>query len=280
MNFYLFPPSNYSSIQDEVFMHLSENINYLKTHENISIPSGFYEKVDCNGTIFYEFVSDMESDASKLFLLTIRELTSFEKSYQEIYNSKEEFALVVFCADDYAGENKNILIYDIKKQEGDDTYIPNDITKAYRHYLCKNCSTYADYAKRAPSCFPDLFFHDNAFQKANKLGTFKNVFRELTRHLVALNDTATFLYPKYQANGTLLRLKSNHNIYCSGKGSNESNDYKIKMTYNDKNYTLSCQPHTKLFGSHTDQRIYFCWGQDEIEHHAIIIVQIGDHFYQ
>ena len=71
---------------------------------------------------------------------------------------------------------------------------------------------------------------------------------------------------------------SGYDIICSGKGSNEEKSYNKEIIYNDKKFQLTCNPHTKLYNKRTDQRIYFCWGRDEIENHRIIVVRIGDHW--
>lgn len=69
-------------------------------------------------------------------------------------------------------------------------------------------------------------------------------------------------------------------VICSGKGSNENMEFNEEFSYKGKTYLLTCNPHTKLFEKRTDQRIYFCWGRDEIEDHRIIIVRIGDHWQE
>ena len=67
-------------------------------------------------------------------------------------------------------------------------------------------------------------------------------------------------------------------IICSGKGSKEETEYNKKIKWMEKEYILTCNPHTKLYKKNTDQRIYFCWGRKEIDNHKIIIVRIGDHW--
>lgn len=65
---------------------------------------------------------------------------------------------------------------------------------------------------------------------------------------------------------------------CSGKGSKEDKSYNKEIIYNNEKFQLTCNPHTKLYNKRTDQRIYFCWGREEIENHRIIVVRIGDHW--
>ena len=91
---------------------------------------------------------------------------------------------------------------------------------------------------------------------------------------------ASSLYRYYGGNEkrVLDELKSSYDIICSGKGANEKEEYNCNMMYDGKNYVLTCNPHTKLFQAHTNQRIYFCWGRAEIDSHKIIVARIGDHW--
>ena len=157
--------------------------------------------------------------------------------------------------------------------------IPNDAIKVKRNYL-KRCRTFQAFEDKAKFCFPRLIFHPDAFCHISKLGKCEDVVSELIRHLCALNDYGDKIYAYTGKNekNTLLELQSFSQIYCSGKGSNETMAYHKDMVFKGKKYTLTCNPHTKLFKKHSGQRIYFCWGRDEIEGHKIIIVRIGNHW--
>ena len=100
------------------------------------------------------------------------------------------------------------------------------------------------------------------------------------RHLCVLNDYGDKVYDYTGKNekNALLELQSCFKIYCSGKGSNETMTYNKDMYFKGEKYSLTCNPHTKLFKKHSNQRIYFCWGRVEIDNHKIIIVRIGDHW--
>lgn len=91
-----------------------------------------------------------------------------------------------------------------------------------------------------------------------------------------LNDYGQKIYFGEDKNESvaLKNLASKYGIICSGKGSNENIEY--KEIY--KGVEITCNPHTKLHSRYSNQRIYFCWGRDEIENHKIIIVKIGDHW--
>lgn len=155
----------------------------------------------------------------------------------------------------------------------------NDILQIKRFYL-KKAEDYNILKDRARDCFPALVFHSEAFQNVEKLGKCADVAEELIRHLSVLNDVAkkTYDYHSKDEKIALAELKAGYDIVCSGKGSKEEKTYNKEMVYGDRKYQLTCNPHTKLYRKGTDQRIYFCWGRDEIEDHRIIIVRIGDHW--
>lgn len=108
------------------------------------------------------------------------------------------------------------------------------------------------------------------------MGDFESNIEELHKHLSVLNDYGQKIYFGEDKNESvaLKNLASKYGIICSGKGSNENIEY--KEIY--KGVEITCNPHTKLHSRYSNQRIYFCWGRDEIENHKIIIVKIGDHW--
>lgn len=155
----------------------------------------------------------------------------------------------------------------------------NDVIKIKRFYI-NRVENYEIYKDRVRMCFPNIVFHDDAFKYVEKLGKCSDVVKELTRHLSILNDVGKKLYEYHNKNekATLAELKSGYDIECSGKGSKEEESYNKDIIYNGKKFQLTCNPHTKLYKKRTDQRIYFCWGREEIENHSIIVVRIGDHW--
>ena len=155
----------------------------------------------------------------------------------------------------------------------------NDIIQIKRLYL-KKVEDYKVFEDRARDCFPNIVFHKDAFKYIEKLGKCSDVVEELARHLTILNDVGRrlFYYHNKNEKDTLDELKSGYDIVCSGKGSKEEKSYNKDMIYNGRKFQLTCNPHTKFYREGTRQRIYFCWGQDEIENHSIIVVRIGDHW--
>lgn len=157
----------------------------------------------------------------------------------------------------------------------------NDVLQIKRFYL-KNVEDYKIFEDRAKACFPNIVFHKEAFKYIEKLGKCADVVEELIRHLSVLNDVAkkTYNYHNKNEKEVLADFKAGYNIECSGKGSNEEKSYNKDIIYDNKKFQLTCNPHTKLFNKRTDQRIYFCWGRDEIQEHNIIVVRIGDHWQE
>lgn len=172
-----------------------------------------------------------------------------------------------------------ISVFSIDDKEENKKIVVNDIIKTKRYYILQT-NTYEEYEKLAGECFNRLIFHDDAFKSINKLGKIKDIREELTRHLRTLNDVAGRLYQYYEGNekSVLADLNVEWDIICSGKGSKEETEYNKKIKWMEKEYILTCNPHTKLYKKNTDQRIYFCWGRKEIDNHKIIIVRIGDHW--
>lgn len=151
----------------------------------------------------------------------------------------------------------------------------NDLLTIKRNYALKSKS-YEDYLQWFPNIFPNLLFHEHSCDSIEKLGDFESNIEELHKHLSVLNDYGQKIYFGEDKNESvaLKNLASKYGIICSGKGSNENIEY--KEIY--KGVEITCNPHTKLHSRYSNQRIYFCWGRDEIENHKIIIVKIGDHW--
>ena len=268
IDFYLNPSDDYGKISYNDAYDLDTNIGKLKKSDNVLVPEEFYEIKDKNQVCAAEFLFSEEDNDVKRYL---NEIISKQKSTYDSYKDidmKNEFGYIIFPSDDIPPGKENIAVKN--------TVAPNnDITKVKRNYILK-VTTYDDYMERIKAAFPDILFHDNAFEHIKKLGKFTEVVQELTSHLTVLNDFAKKIYDENAGNEeeTFRKIKSTHNITCSGKGSNENTDYKLKC----RGITITCNPHTKFGNGHNDQRIYFSWGRNEIENHKIIIARIGDHW--
>lgn len=78
-------------------------------------------------------------------------------------------------------------------------------------------------------------------------------------------------------------LQAKSGVTCSGKGSNESGTFKKKILLKDEknrefHTEISCIPHFKIEKKHSDKRLHFSWGKEEIRKNAIIVVHVGQHW--
>lgn len=278
LDFFLLPSNNYYDICENDAYEFGEKVNYLNKNEKLYVPNEFYDRTDSNNMTAIDFLYGEQSDLSDY----ISEIITKQKTCFDTYDTIDknmECGYLPISKGDIPEEIEHICVKNIKDVEEEKCLKLNDVIKIKRFYI-KRVKDYKIYEDRAKTCYPNLFFHNDAFEYVEKLGKCTDVIEELTRHLTILNDVANKLYEYHNKNekNTLLELKSGYNIECSGKGSNEEESYNKDIIYKDKKYLLTCNPHTKLYEKRTDQRIYFCWGRDEIENHRIIIVRIGDHW--
>ena len=279
LNFYLRPSVDYSQITSEDAVNLEKMVEYLQNQEKIFVPVEFWEKRDNFDVSATDYLlGEKQNDIADLLLETVSKTRECENSYEEIISFNQK-GYAVISKKDIDVKFENICVFDIFDKEEEKKIIVNDITKTKRYYLLQ-AGTYKEYEDLTCECFDKLIFHEDAFKNINKIGKIKDVCEELTRHLCALNDVAGKIYPYYAGNekSVLAELNAEWKIICSGKGSNEEKEFNKKMKWNENEYILTCNPHTKLYKKYTDQRIYFCWGRKEIDDHKIIIVRIGDHW--
>lgn len=279
IDFYLLPSSDYQEIGIDEVQKLDDNLKYLQENEKIYIPSEFYDKEDKNHITISDYIFGMEQNEVTDYLL---EIISKQRQCEVTYESLEERTEIGYLAithEDVLSELADICVECTRDVEEEKSIRVNDVIKVKRYYL-KKVDSFDKYKDKADVCFPHIVFHKDAFKYVQRLGKCADVIDELTRHLVTLNDVAKKLYEYNGRNEkqTLNELKSTYNIECSGKGSNEEESFNKEIVFGTKKYQLTCNPHTKLFKKHTDQRIYFCWGRSEIREHSIIIVRIGDHW--
>ncbi len=279
IDFYLLPSNSYRDIDEYEAFEFGEKIAYLCNKEKIYIPEEFYNISDKNGIAAMDFLyGKTQSDISDYLMEVISKQKTCSDTYFEIKN-KEEYGYLPITQKDLSDNSKYLCVTSIKNIEEDKCLKVNDVIKIKRFYI-KRVVDYKIYEDRVRECFSNIIFHNDAFVHVEKLGKCVDVVEELTRHLTVLNDNAKKLYDYYNKNekDTLAELKSGYGIVCSGKGSKEDKSYNKEIIYNNEKFQLTCNPHTKLYNKRTDQRIYFCWGRDEIENHRIIVVRIGDHW--
>ena len=281
LDFFILPSCNYQDINENEACEFGEKVEYLEKNEKVYIPNEFYDISDKNNVTASDFLFGKEqNDISDYFLQIISKQKTCADTYIDI-RERAEYGYLPISKSDISEEVKHICVQNIVGTEEEKYIKVNDIIQIKRFYL-KKVQDYQIYEDRAKDCFPDIVFHSDAFKFVKKLGKCVDIVEELTRHLTILNDVGKKLYDYYNKNekAVLAELKAGYDIECSGKGSNEEMSYNKDIIYNGQKYPLTCNPHTKLYKKRTDQRIYFCWGHDEIKSHSIIVVRIGDHWQE
>lgn len=279
LDFFILPSKSYKDIDEKDGYEFGEKAEYLNRTENLYIPDEFYNIPDKNNITAVDFIYENEqNDLSDYFQEIISKQKTCQDTYAEV-ERKSEYGYLPISENDVTEEITQICVKNIKETEEEKCIKVNDIIRIKRFYL-KKTENYRIFKERVRDCFPNVVFHDDAFKYIEKLGKYSDVVEELARHLTILNDVGRKLYVYHNRNekDTLDELKSGYNIVCSGKGSKEEKIYNKDMIYNGGKFQLTCNSHTKFYREGTSQRIYFCWGRDEIESHSIIIVRIGDHW--
>lgn len=279
LDFFVLPSNNYQGISENEAYDFGEKVEYLEKNEKLYIPDEFYGIPDKDNITASEFLyGSKQNDISDYLSEIVSKRRTCADTYSEI-ERKQEHGYMPISESDISSDISHLCVREIMDVEYEKSVKVNDIVQIKRFYL-KKTKDYRIFKDKAMACFPDILFHDNAFRYLEELGKCVDVVEELIRHLEILNDVCKKLYYYHNKNekAALDELKSGYGIVCSGKGSKEEKDYNKDFIYNDKKYHLTCNPHTKLYKKRTDQRIYFCWGRDEIKDHSIIVVRMGGHW--
>lgn len=264
IKFYMLPSTCYDKITVEDLRVFEDNVNEIKKKDLFLIPNDYYYQRDSKNVTALEYLYERGQNDENTYLLDI---ISKEKPIDINYEWIEgqmNIGYVAFPKDLLDSEKERISVHSSKE----------DIVKVKRFYIMQT-KTYEEYLSWIKECFPRLVFHEKAFDSIGKLGKFVDVKEELHRHLIVLCDYAKAIYSEcnQREEEAFSIIKARCGIYCSGKGSNEK-EFKVDYQGN----RLTCNPHTKLFTEYSSQRIYFCWGRDDIENHNIIVVKIGGHW--
>lgn len=281
LDFYILPSKCYRDITEEDVRNLEEKVEYLNRYENLYVPSEIYDIEDQDKITIADFLYNNEQDDLSDYLM---EIISKQKMCSDTYHviaQKAEYGYLPITKCDKTENIAHLCVEQIKDIEMEKCWRINDIVKIKRFYIAK-VHKYEIYKNRVEACYPHLVFHEDAFNFVEELGKCIDVVEELTRHLTILNDAGKKLYDYHNKNEkeVLLELSSGYHLECSGKGSKEEKRFNKEMFYDNQKYQLTCNPHTKLYKKRTNQRIYFCWGRDEIENHKVIIVRIGGHWQE
>lgn len=260
----MLPSTCYGEITVDDLRIFEENVNAIKRKDLFFVPNDFYYLADFRNMTALEYLYEGKQSDENTYLLDIISKEKVTDRKYDLIDKQKNMGYVAFVKDTLKPEIEEICVYKSK----------DDVVKVKRFYVMQTQS-FEEYLKWIGECFPKLVFHENAFDSIGQLGRFGDVKEELQRHLIVLCDNAKYIY--YECGKSeeeaFSIIKSKYGIYCSGKGSNEK---EFKIFYNG--IRLTCNPHTKLFAENSKQRIYFCWGRDDIENHNIIIAKIGGHW--
>lgn len=150
-------------------------------------------------------------------------------------------------------------------------------------YKNLNDFTYNDLYEWSERCFPNLMFTEDSFIHAEQIGSFQDNKLDIINALETLDELMDEERKQYSEQELLEVLQAKSGVTCSGKGSNESGTFKKKILLKDEknrefHTEISCIPHFKIEKKHSDKRLHFSWGKEEIRKNAIIVVHVGQHW--
>lgn len=148
-----------------------------------------------------------------------------------------------------------------------------DLPKVYLQMI--NDFTYNDLYEWSERCFPNLMFTEDSFIHAEQIGSFQDNKLDIINALETLDELMDEERKQYSEQELLEVLQAKSGVTCSGKGSNESGTFKKKILLKDEknrefHTEISCIPHFKIEKKHSDKRLHFSWGKEEIRKNASI----------
>lgn len=195
------------------------------------------------------------------------------KEYQKYINLKR------INEDSISGTLNNFLIPFLIAVVGQ--LVVEDLPKVYLQMI--NDFTYNDLYEWSERCFPNLMFTEDSFIHAEQIGSFQDNKLDIINALETLDELMDEERKQYSEQELLEVLQAKSGVTCSGKGSNESGTFKKKILLKDEknrefHTEISCIPHFKIEKKHSDKRLHFSWGKEEIRKNAIIVVHVGQHW--
>ena len=251
--------------------------NIIDNKDEIRIPLQIYGSSLDGQITFTDYLYNPEyaSDIRDLFFETIREFNNEDLDFHYLYKLLDEENNLSYKA--LVGIHNNKYINE------DRLYVNsnNSLHFPHRFYLGK-IDSIDKFKENLKSCFPNLIFHERTQHSLNVFNNITEHSYELIRHLSVLNDFAKKLYIEIGGASDEIynRLKIEYKIITSGRGSNEGlKKYLCEFRNNNGHLEdVRCNPHTKLYNSYSDFRIYFNWGRESIENGKILIGHIGNHW--
>jgi len=265
----ILPAADYENLSLDCIHIFDNSVDEVNKSGDVVVPYDFYDVCDAKGKTACDYLyGDYTSDEITLLSEIISKQKHVDWTCEDVTNiTKRGLAFLVIHSCSFDVEPKLVI------QSADDVFHVNV------HYL-HQCIGYSELANAIPNVFSNLLFMPDSLDPIEKIGNFQECIEEIIRHLTALNQNAGKIYrDSRDENEALLTLSAACGIVCSGKGSKEDASYKKSLEYEGRTYTLTCNPHTKLFNAHSDSRIYFSWGRREIDEHKVIIARVGDHWH-
>lgn len=144
-----------------------------------------------------------------------------------------------------------------------------------------------DFVKGISKTFPNLFLSENVFKSIKHFNPITKHVNELIKHLSALNDYGVECYSTYKQSGHKPALKilkaRNKDLECSPEGDAEIVTKFLSFEFVDVKgevRKVKCSPHTKLYQSNSNDRIYFEWNNEKVNGRPLILIgHIGNHPY-
>lgn len=150
-------------------------------------------------------------------------------------------------------------------------------------YVLENVQHCEEFGEYMPVVFSGVCFSPNVLDGLRTIEPFEKYAEEITRHLSALNDFAKEYFSEESYSKAALDKLQTHGINCSLQGDPEYEARNLMFEFRRTDGSLKlirCAPHTKLkdHGPRRNYRIYFSWGDAEIEDNTKVLVgHIGRH---
>ncbi|GGG26488.1 hypothetical protein GCM10007425_21350 [Lysinibacillus alkalisoli] len=257
-------------ICDEIIQYEDENIFYsLEVYNQVFNGSDF---------VSWLYSSDEETTEKQLLRLYLeKELILNEELYENLYNSGN--------SDDVGG----IILLE-KPLKFNKHITPIDSSDSCLHIrkqILMKSSNAEDFVKGISKTFPNLFLSRNVFKSIKHFNPITKHADELIKHLSALNDYAMECYSIYKQRGHKAALQvfkaKSKGLECSPEGDAKRVTKFLSFEFVDVDgevRKVECSPHTKLYQTNSDDRIYFEWNDERVNGRPpILIGHIGDHPY-
>lgn len=266
------------------FFEICDEIKQYDDEESIIYSMNIYNQLIDN-TEFADWLyssdndEDCLSDEKRLLSIYLEQLFVMAESTDGYLNS--------LGSGYYLGSNLAALhmLFKIEGIPGLSVFDILDCFNVRKHFLYRESERLGFY-KSLKKTFPNLYFGETVENSLRHYNPIRDHIRELIKHLSSLNDYGQSIYEECSIQGeavVLNRLSSRAGIICSPEGNPDTVDQYLKFKFIDKVgaiHEIKCSPHTKLYRSDSNYRIYFTWNADRFpELPFILIGHIGDHPY-